>query len=442
MNLEKDWNDTPPPVPMTHPWPKTLGRDAYEYLQSFGINAIVPPLRSSDYGTCLSDPFAYYMARRLGVVPAMKWTKALNRGTWMHLRFQHYHRSILDARQRMEHALAERLSELTEMCKEIGIVGSSLTGILEREERDMRSSLAWYEAARELPCLDGQSFEDVLLSPRWHRMGTEFRLVTSIKTDDRARPIRCICQPDLLLYNKEDNTVWIVDLKTTAVSPKMRLTAVPVEFQCEHYMFSVSELMKTGQIQKAFKIPRDATVGGMMHLAIRKPTIEFGMKDRDYTMDMTPLKSGPRKGLPKNVKVYEGEPRFDNYLLRCHDWYHAKGDYLDKESEWEEDPPVNISITKASLLVDPAVNRRYRDRVRLVQHYAIQDPYPENFPMPDRVAHMGRFSTYSPFMLSPVGDWPSLIQSEGFTLRRRDDPIPEEVEFDVISEPGSEFDDD
>ena len=176
-----------------------------------------------------------------------------------------------------------------------------------------------------------------------------------------------------------------------------------------------------------------------MHLAIRKPTIEFGMKDRDYTVDMTPLKSGPRKGLPRNTKVYEGEPRFDNYLDRCNQWYHANGDYADKEAEWGEDPPVNISVTKGSLVLDPAINKRYRDRVRLVQHYALCNPYPENFPMSDRVAHMGRFSTYSPFMLSPVGDWPSLIQSEGFTLRRRDDPIPEEVEFDVITEPGSEF---
>ena len=237
MTLETDWNSTPPPVPVNHPWPKTLSREAYEYLQAFGVNAIIPPLRSSDYGVCLSDPFAYFMARRLGVVPALKWTKALNRGTWMHLRFQHYHRSIVDARERMERALGERLSELTEMCKDVGMVGESLRGILEREERDMRSSLAWYEAARDLPCLDGQSFEDVLLNPRWHRMGTEFRLVTSIKTDDRARPIRCICQPDLLLYNKEDNTVWIVDLKTTGISPRTRLASVPIEFQCEHYLF-------------------------------------------------------------------------------------------------------------------------------------------------------------------------------------------------------------
>jgi hypothetical protein len=439
MTLETDFNDTPPPVPTTHPWPENLGREAYEYLQAYGINSIIPPLRSSDYSTCLSDPFAYYMARRLGVVPGFKWSKALNRGTWMHLRFQHYHRSLIDARERMELALSNRFDELRDLCNEIGVVDTGLSKVLEREERDMRSSLAWYEAAQKLPCLDGQSFEDVLMSPRWHRMGTEFRLVTSIKTDDRARPIRCICQPDLLLYNKEDNTVWIVDLKSTGISPKMRLTSVPIEFQCEHYMFSVNELMKTGQIQKAFKIPKDATLGGMMHLAIRKPTIEFGMKDRDYTIDMSPLKSGPRKDLPRNTKIYEGEPRFDNYLDRCNQWYEARGDYEDKAPEWAEDPPVNISITKASMLLDPAINKRYRDRVRLVQHYALCKPYPENFPMSDRVAHMGRFSTYSPFMLSPVGDWPSLIQSEGFTLRRRDDPIPEEVEFDVITEPGSEF---
>ena len=50
-------------------------------------------------------------------------------------------------------------------------------------------------------------------------------------------------------------------------------------------------------------------------------------------------------------------------------------------------------------------------------------------------------STYAPFMLSPVEEWPGLIQQEGFVVRRRDEPIPEDIEFDVIREPESEFTD-
>ena len=430
----------PPEIPELKA-PQSMGKDAYEYLQAHGINAIVPPLRSSDYGTCLGDPFAYYMARRLGVVPGFKWTKALNRGTWMHLRFQYYHLSASVAKQKLESILLDRIQELRESCGEMGVVGQQQSKIIEREERDMQASLAWYEAAKEIPCIEGKTFEEFLMAPQWHRLGSEFRLITSVKTDGRARPIQCICQPDLLLYHKGQNSVWIVDLKSTALSPKMRLTSVPLEFQCEHYMFSVNELLKTGQIQKAFNLPSDTKLGGMMHLAIRKPTIDLGMKDRDFTYDMTPLKSGPRKGKPKNLKIYEGEPRFENYLIRCQEWYEAKGEYETKKAEWAEDPPVNISFTAASLIFDKSINQRYRDRIRLVQHYAIVNPYPENFPMSDKIMSHGKLSTYSPFMLSPVADWPALIQSEGFTLRRRDDPVPEDIEFDILTEPDSEFDD-
>ena len=429
---------SPPKIPALKA-PNNLGREAYEYLQAHGLNAIVPPLRSSDYGTCLGNPFAYFMARRMGIVPSFRWSKALNRGTWIHHRFQHFHLPLKTATEKLEESLMDRIDEIRSICQDIGIQGDKKKEIIAREERDMRASLAWYEAAKTIPCYEGKTFEDFLLSPHWHRLGTEFRLITSVKTDDRARPIQCICQPDLLLYHKGQNSIWIVDLKSTGISPKMRLSCVPLEFQCEHYMFSVNELLKTGQIQKAFKLPSDTKLGGMMHIAIRKPSIDFGMKDRDYTVDMSPLKSGPRKGLPRNIKIFEGEPRFENYLLRCKEWYEAKGEYESKQPEWAEDPPVNISFTNASLVLDSAINKRYRDRIRLVQHYAIVDPHPENFPMSDHVASRGKLSTYAPFMLTPVRDWPSLIESEGFVIRRRDDPIPEDIEFDVLTEPDSEF---
>ena len=157
-------------------------------------------------------------------------------------------------------------------------------------------------------------------------------------------------------------------------------------------------------------------------------------------MDTTPFKSGPRKGQPRMVKNFEGEPLLENYILRCKDWYSATGDYLDKEAEWVEDPPVGISFTNASLVLDKQIQKRYVDRVRIIQRYASDlEPHPHNFPMTDSPFARADFSTYSPFMLSPVEEWPRLIQDEGFVLRRRDEPIPDDIEFDVIKEPGSEF---
>lgn len=431
----------PPETPTLLP-PKTFGKDAYDYLRAHQYLAISPPCRSSDYRLCLSDPFTYYMARRLGVVPALSHSTALNRGTWMHLRFQHFHLPAARVKTLMTHHLDERIAELTETCKELGIQGESRSAVLQKEEKDFHCAMGWYEAASTVACYEGQSFEDLLLSPHWHRMGTEFRLVTSIRTNDRSKPLRCVSQPDLLLYHKGQNSVWILDLKTTAMSPKTRAMGISVDFQTEHYMFSVQALIETGDLQRAFGLPSDCKLGGMMHLIIRKPSIEFGLKDRDFTIDTSPFKSGPRKGQPRMEKKYEGEPRLENYIQRCADWYHGTGDYLDKEPEWANDPPVGISFTNASLVLDEQIQTRYTDRVRLVQRYASDlAPYPSNFPMTDSPFTRADFSTYSPFMLSPVEKWPEIIKHQGFTVSRRDEPIPDEVEFDVIREPGSEFED-
>ena len=429
-----------PPTTPELKFPTTMGSDAAEYLRAHQIIPISPPCRSSDYRLCLSDPFVYYMARRLGVVPALSHSKALNRGTWMHNRFQHFDLPKGRLNLLMNTLLGNRLEELTDTCKELGIQAEARKSVLEREEKDFSCSMGWYEAASTVSCYEGQSFEDILLSPHWHRLGTEYRLVTSVKTNDRSKPIKCVSQPDLLLYHKGQNSVWILDLKTTAMSPKKRAMGIPLDFQTEHYMFSVNALLQTGDFQKAFNLPSDCRLGGMMHLIIRKPSIEFGMKDRSYTIDTSPFKSGPRKGQPRMEKVYEGEPLLNNYIQRCADWYHATGDYLDKQAEWAEEPPVGISFTSASLVLDEQIQTRYRDRVRLIQRYASDlAPHPQNFPMTDSPFTRADFSTYSPFMLAPVGEWPRLIQQEGFVIRRRDEPIPEEIEFDVIKEPGSEF---
>ena len=60
--------------------------EARDWLESQGLVAKEPAIRSSDYETILSCPFQYYLSRRLGLVSALRWSAALSRGSWFHKR--------------------------------------------------------------------------------------------------------------------------------------------------------------------------------------------------------------------------------------------------------------------------------------------------------------------------------------------------------------------
>jgi len=130
----------PPKLPSLKA-PSTMGSEASDFLRAHQILPISPPVRSSDYRLCLGDPFTYYMARRLGVVPALSHSPALNRGTWMHLRFQHFDLPQARLNSLMDHHLGRRMEELTETCRSLGIQSEGRAKILAREEKDFSCSM-------------------------------------------------------------------------------------------------------------------------------------------------------------------------------------------------------------------------------------------------------------------------------------------------------------
>lgn len=103
--------------------------------------AEVPPSRASDYSLCLSNPFQYYLTRRLGLVPMLSWSEALSAGTWMHERARYFFQSFpngdlpAELNTELQNQLDDRLTELRAACNTLSISPARENEILEDERR-------------------------------------------------------------------------------------------------------------------------------------------------------------------------------------------------------------------------------------------------------------------------------------------------------------------
>ena len=415
--------------PQTKPvaLPKTNGIDAKEWLEAHGLVAKRAAIRSSDYESMLHCPFQYYLSRRLGLVSSLRWSAALSRGSWFHKRLEHWNLSPLEAGPVMMRELDKRKAELADICKVRGIHSAKREEIMEREEHDMLTASAWYDVAVSYdvpgrgPLFHNAGKDGYFSKSWWKCIGTE--IVAYIDCPDFG-PM--IAQFDMLWYHKTQNTVYIMDMKTCSESTISRLQICPIEFQTMHYMHMLKRLLEAGKLVK-YDIPRDARLGGMIHVAVQKPTISFGSNDRDCEEYDHELKSGPRKGQIETRRTYSGEPRIDNYIERCKRWYFATGEYESQAPKRASDPPVNHSLTLGRTL-DSNYTSEYTRRLKLIDEYRTCDPYPVNFPKSARhLNQFGSLSPFTPFYLTPVSDWPGVISTEGFIIEDRDD-----VKHDIV----------
>ena len=390
--------------------------EARDWLESQGLVAKEPAIRSSDYETILSCPFQYYLSRRLGLVSALRWSAALSRGSWFHKRLEFYEESSSGAALQMEESLREKYEELEDLCAGRGIIGEEKRKIFEREEKDMLMAMSWFEAMQAFQVPSKGSVVDYL-SKRW------FKKLGSEVTAQYEHPEygKLLAQYDLLLYHETQNAIYIVDAKTCAGSTINRLSICPVEFQTQHYMHILNWLLETGVVQEKYGLPDDVRIGGMIHIAVQKPTIEFGMKDRDFEEVEHIISRGPRKGQIELRRNYSGEPRWQNYRDRCRQWFLADGIYEDKKPERNSDPPLNFSLTYGSSTLSKEGAIEYHSRLNLIRRYSACDPVPGNFPMSAKhLLQFGKLSPFTPFYLTEVKDWPSILSTEGFIQEDRD----------------------
>lgn len=405
--------------------------DAIEFLEAHGIVAIKPPVRSSDFRLVTDSPFHYLLCRRYGMVPEISWSEALNRGNWFHQRFAMLHLPEAEADALYAQLLRTRLEELLDVCDRSGIDGDKKRAIISTEEQDHATSLAWYKTCNTVKISpEIGTLREFLTAPHYRPICAECLLTAEMAdvTKD-GWTVECVAQPDLLLYHEKQRSVWVVDYKTTSLSPVERAASCTIEPQTQHYLHILEACLRHPKFREAYHLPSDVRVGGMMHAIVQKPTIEFGMKDRDYLLDTTPLKSGPRKGEPRNEKVYQGEPRLENYIQRCADWYNGTGDYLHLAAERQAAPVVNISFTSGEALLDKTWRSQYLARLAMVNKWRMAKPDPGMFPWPVSVSgKTGRRDPYADFVLRPYTEWPEIMRQNGIAIVRRDTVLPEPEE--------------
>lgn len=116
---------------------------------------------------------------------------------------------------------------------------------------------------------------------------------------------------DLVVRNKKTNQIWIPDYKLTGRDVPFTLTGYQYSLQCRMYRLLVANVYAE-------------PTGFILHI-LQTPGIKFGSYDRDYEEYEHTFVKGKRKGEKEMRKTYDGEPKWENYLKRCAEWYADKG---------------------------------------------------------------------------------------------------------------------
>lgn len=402
--------------------PSRRGCIISDLATSIGLEDQHPSTRSGDLN--VTDELLYMLIRRLGLVPKLRYSAALNRGSWFHRRCELFHCTSNQAHSALMPDLHGRVAELETYAEEVGCDSAKLT---DRETEDYDTAFSWYDAAATVPLSQedkvcagvkleaGATFRDFILHPDWIILGTEVLIALEDGT---------VAQIDLLLYNTKTQKLWLVDMKTTAKAAHDRLSLCPCEAQTLLYPRVVADAL--AYIISKFDLPRHVAIAGMLHVAVQKPDIKMCGVDRDFEYKEHVLASGPRKGQKEMRKVWMSEkPVRANYIARCADWYKGEGEYTDKAPERTAKPTVAISATPASVIFSE-VRQGWFDRlIKRGRDLATRPLALENFPPNPNTLSWGKKSEspYEPFYLLDPAYWPTIIERD-FKVQDRDEKTP------------------
>lgn len=438
--------------------PTDRGDLCIPFLESHGFFARTHPIRSRDK-SCLSDPFGYYLRRRLGLRDPLRFSKALSRGSWAHEILEFMPGTPPSAwPSNLQSRLDARLKELSDICDECGLHAELRAGILANERTTALSALGWLTALAQWRLPSNPLLADGFLAElrKRHTIASEVRIafrVPGVKTE-------CLIELDRLSYDEKHNTLWIEDYKTTEGSVRDRGHQCPVEHQNRLYLYGVVHNLPT--LLDRFNLPADARLGGFRHLILQSPSISLNQKDRPYSYSS----HGKRTGVSGTVhqtnggwgaqilggssqefasehqavewlhsqtgkapeRIYDGEPSLDLYARRCIDYYNGAGDYADKFGERQSDPPVLISTTRVDEILNPDTEMELLDTLKRIDYFATLRPVPRFFPrfaegMLNMSSH--KLNAYAPFYTSPVRMWPQIAHENRLIPTFIDEDVPQ-----------------
>jgi len=416
-------------------------------LEKMGLRATSPPIRSSHYSVALSDPFIYYLTQRLGLYNALSWSRVLSHGSWFHRAAQldtfltpDQHPEIVGHTDAYLSLLRARQAELTTIAKNRGIQPPGLACILGREEEEALTALACYTVSARVPLsrpgLPVRRLGEAAptwrswLSSKFDVLAQEFEVRGLTPT---GHPVVILI--DAVLYHREHHTIWLLDYKTTGLLPLVRMSICPVEFQTQLYLDTAARDFQTETRTGLYSLLDGRAcegVYGMVHVIFQKPNLIFGYRDRDKrAVTITPTR-GKNKGIERTEYEYFGEPTLSNYCRRITNWALATEEYTHL-AETRTEPPVNISCSPLSRVLDPSGLLSYHSRLKYLSDLATRDPHPSNFlSNPAKAFSHGDLTPWADFMLNPLSEWHNLISAHNLIPRLPSDPVPHP---DTIKDP-------
>jgi len=447
-----------------------------QILTEAGFPPCSPAVRSSDLRIVLSNPFHYYLTRRLGLVPALSdYSEAMHRGTWMHKCLEHTFTSKSPLKAYLIKQIIDAQDGLRKLGKKYAITPEKIERRCEWISRDAWVAYAWYQALFHTPFGRYSTLYDYFHQPAFQYLGSEVRLTGDLVYKDSIHGNTVgtvhpyVVQLDIPMYDSERNCIRIQDLKSTSVTPKVRASTCKNEFQTQLYIHGTADNIRRGYFHDRFNIEPDPDKTQMDHVIVQTPDIIFGNKDRHYHW----FSYGKRKKVKGSVrkfsghqwqltadecssllfsnedeainslhertgkkpeKVYEGEPDPDLYADRCLEWALGVGDYLHEAEDRKEDPVVNISSTSA---FTPDEWNRFHQRCRAIIREATREPEPEFFTMGEIPQARRTPSPYLGYYQYPPSAWTEIIARERFVVRHRDDPTTDPITTDASHAPSS-----
>ena len=426
------------------------------------LEPCTPHIRSSDIHY-LSNPFLYFLRRRLGLTRAFgsHSSPTLNRGTWFHTAFEIWLTApeTTDRLPLLWDRITAREGELRTLTAQFGLPSDAALAVLADEKRYA------LEAFTRLNCALDSRFGPSG-SMREHFL-EHYELVGAPETDITIREPEMApltARVDCLLRAKKTGGLWVCDLKSTTLDPLHRATRCPLEFQTHHYVNVLSSAVTQGLVPGTESLD---SIEGMMHLIVSNFDLKFGRGDRRYswacqsTQRREVARSGTVTEVPGDtphapcryllsakdfqnnqtidvvldtedeaverlrefVKVepkknFEGEPDLNIYLNRIKDRYNGTGQYAHEEDNLRKSPPCVISHTYGQE-IDRAHRSNYHPLLMEINDLATREPLPENFPKTDIGLEDGQ-SPFLPLFLYNRSQWPEIVDRERLLVCHRD----------------------
>lgn len=389
--------------------PGTAARDPTDIRLILGLDEVKSPNpRQSSIGHLVSCPRFYLLRDRVGL-QRRHYKSAASVGTMVHL------------------ITAARLTGCDELNVEkrlAAFVSEQVKSLLDhgRETQTLEVATRQCDRVREDAVL-AKTLADIYWKRFPLKMADWDVIVVEKSFSVRVPESKCSIDGtvDLLLYHKKLKGYFLVDHKTTSLSPRTWAGAIAYDLQVRMYRLAVARLLATGELGVR------GSLLGFVHNVIRRPKIAlkqdqtpeeylaeledwFDAKDDEVgTLDengeAVVFKSGPRKGLKK--------PR----------WEHAKN-----ALEWKEDPPLNAFVTRFA--GDP-LDQELKVTLSWAGKASRALPLLENYPRlgvstGQCTRHYGQPCEFLPFCQTDPCNWRK-IKELHFEIQKSDEPDEEAV---------------